>query len=64
MINKKMKSSLEKIQSICNDELQVLKKDRTIENLGNNTVQPNPLPIPKRHLEGGSNDTNKSERNR
>ena len=54
-----------KIQSIYNDELQVLRKElesknniinkllETIENIGNNAVQPNPLPIPKRHLEGG-----------
>ena len=65
MINRKMKLPLEKIQSIYNDELQVLRKElesknniinkllETIENIGNNAVQPNPLPIPKRHLEGG-----------
>ena len=65
MINRKMKSPLEKIQSIYNDELQVLRKElesknniinkllETIENIGNNAVQLNPLPIPKRHLEGG-----------
>ena len=35
----------------------------TMENIGNNTVKPNPLPIPKRHLEDNSNDTNESERN-
>ena len=34
----------------------------TIENIGNKAVQPSPLPIPKRHLEDNSNDTNKSER--
>ena len=34
-----------------------------MENIGNNTVKPNPLPIPKCHLEDNSNDTNESERN-
>ena len=34
----------------------------TIENIGNKAVQTNPLPIPKRHLEDNSNDTNESER--
>ena len=34
----------------------------TIENIGNKSIQPNPLPIPKRHVEDGSNDTNESER--
>ena len=34
----------------------------TIENIANKTVQPKPLPIPKRHLEDNSNDTNESER--
>ena len=33
----------------------------TIENIGSKAVQPNPLPIPKRHLDN-SNDTNESER--
>ena len=74
IINRKMESSLEKIQSIYKDELQVLRKElesknniinkllETIENIGNKAVQPNPLPIPKRHLEDNSNDTNESER--
>ena len=69
-----MESSLEKIQSISKDELQALRKElesknniinkllETIENTGNKAVQPSPLPIPKRHLEDNSNDTNKSER--
>ena len=67
-----MESSLEKIQSIYKDELQVLRKElesknninkllEAIENIGNKAVQPNPLPIPKRHLEDNSNDTNESE---
>ena len=34
----------------------------TIENIGNKSIQPNPLPIPKRPVEDGSNDTNESER--
>ena len=74
IINRKMESSLEKIKSIYKDELQVLRKEwesknniikkllETIENIGNKVVQPNPLPIPKRHLEDSSNDTNKSQR--
>ena len=73
IINRKMESSLEKIQSIYKDELQVLRKElesknniinkllETIENIGNKVVQPNPLPIPKLHLDN-SNDTNESER--
>ena len=63
-----------KIESIYNDELQVLRKElesknniinkllETIENSGNKAVQPITLPIPKRHLEDDSNDTNKSNR--
>ena len=59
MINRKKKSSLEKIQSIYNDELQVSGKElesknsiiskllETMENIGSKAVQPNPLPIPK-----------------
>ena len=74
IINRKMEWSPEKIQSVYQDELQVLRKElesknniinkllETIENIGNKVVQPNPLPIPKRHLEDSSNDTNKSER--
>ena len=73
IINRKMESSLEKIRSIYKDELQVLRKElesknniinkllETIENIGNKVVQPNPLPIPKLHLDN-SNDTNESER--
>ena len=69
-----MESSFEILQSICNDELQVWRKElesknniinkllEAIENIGNKALQPNPLPIPKRHLEDDSNDTNKSER--
>ena len=72
--NRKMESSLVKIQSIYKDELQVLKKElesknniinkllETIENIGNKAVQPNPLPILKRHVEDNSNDTKESER--
>ena len=73
MTNRKMESPLEKIQSIYNDELQVLRKElesknninkllETIENIGNKAVQPNPLSIPKRHLEDESNHTSESER--
>ena len=74
MINRKIESSLEKIQSIYNDELQVLTKElesknkiinkllETIENIRNKAVQPNPLPIPQLHLEDDSIDTNESER--
>ena len=62
-----MESSLEKIQSIYNDELQVLRKEletknsimnkllETIENIGNKAVKPNLLPILKCHLEDDSN---------
>ena len=69
-----MESSLEKLQSIYKDELQVLRKEletknniinkllETIENIGNKAVQPNPLSIPKPHLEDNSNNTNESER--
>ena len=69
-----MESSIEKIQSIYKDELQVLRKEleyknkiinkllETIGNIGNKAVQPNALPIPRRHLEDNSNDTNESER--
>ena len=69
-----MESSLDKIQSIYNYGLQVLRKElesknniinkllETIENISNKAVQPNPLPILKRHLEDNSNDTNKSKR--
>ena len=74
IIKRKMESSLEKIQPIYKDELQVLRKElesknsiinkllETIENIGNKAVQPNPLPIPKRHLEDTSNDTSESDR--
>ena len=74
MINWKMESSLEKIQSIYKDELQVLRKKlesknniinkllETMENIANKAVQANPMPIPKRHLEENSNDTSESER--
>ena len=59
MINRKKKSSLEKIQSIYNNELQVSGKElesknniiskllETMENIGSKAVQPNSLPIPK-----------------
>ena len=69
-----MKSSLEKIQSIYMDELQVLRKElesknkiinkllETTENIGNKAVQPNPLAIPRHHLEDNSSYTNESER--
>ena len=69
-----MESSLQKIQSIYKDELQVLRKElefknniinkllETIENIGKKEVQPNPLSVSKRHLEDNSNDTNESER--
>ena len=33
-----------------------------MKNIGNKEIQPNPLPIPKRHLEDNSNNTNESER--
>ena len=74
IINRKMESSFEKTQSIYKDELQLLRSElesknsiiikllETIENTGKKAVQPNPLPIPKRHLEDNSNDTNESER--
>ena len=73
MINRKMKTSFEKIQSIYNDKLKVLRKEleyknkiinkllETIENISNKAVEPYPLRIPQLHLE---DDTNKSERNR
>ena len=69
-----MESSLEKIQSIYKDELQVLRKElesknniinkllETTENIGKKAVQPNPLPISNRHLEDNLNDTNETER--
>ena len=69
-----METSFEKIQSICNDELQVLREEvesknkiinnllEIIENVSNKAVQPNPLPISQLHLEDGSNDMNESER--
>ena len=74
IINRKMESSLENIQSIYKDELQVLRKKlesknniinkllEAIENIGNKAVQPNPLSIPKRNLEDNSHDSNESER--
>ena len=73
MRNRKMESSLEKIQSIYNDQLQVLRKEleskkniinkllEAIQNFGNKSVQLKPLPIPKRHLEDDTKDTNESE---
>ena len=63
MRNRKMESSLEKIQSIYSDESQALRKElesknkdiskllETIENISNKAVQPNPLPIPQLYLE-------------
>ena len=63
IINRKMESSPEKIQSIYNDELQVLRKElesknkiinkllEMIENISNKAVQPNPLPIPQFYLD-------------
>ena len=69
-----MESSLEKIQSTYNDELQVIRKEleskskiinkllETIENISNKAVQSNPLPISHLHLEDESNYTNESER--
>ena len=74
MINQSMESSIEKIQSICNDELQVLRKElesknkiinkllETIENISNKAVKPNPLPFLQLQLEDDSNHTNESER--
>ena len=68
-----MESPLEKIQSFYNDELQVLIKKlesknninnqliETKENIGNKAVQPNALPILKRHLEVNSNDAKMSK---
>ena len=65
-----MKSSLEKSQSICNDELQVLRKElesknkiiskllETIENISDKAVQPNHYLL----LQDDSNDTNESDR--
>ena len=62
MINRKIESSLEKIQSIYDDELQVLRKElesknkiinkflETIENITSKAVQPNSLPIPQLQL--------------
>ena len=62
MINRKIESSLEKIQSIYDDELQVLRKElesknkiinkflETIENITSKAVQPNSLPIPQIQL--------------
>ena len=69
-----MESTLEKIQPIYNDQLQVSRKElesknqiinklvETIENISNKAVQPNPLPIPQLYFEDGSNDMNESER--
>ena len=69
-----MELSLEKIQSMYNDELQVLRKKleskdktirkllETIKNISNNAVQPNPLPMPKIHPENDSNDTDECEK--
>ena len=69
-----MESSLEKIQSIDNDELKVSRKElesknkiinkllETIEHISNKAVQPNPLSIPQLYLENVSNDTKESER--
>ena len=69
-----MESSLEKIQSIYKDEIQVLRKElesknniikkllKTIENIGDKAVQPKTLPVPTRHVEDNSNYTNKSGR--
>ena len=63
-----MESPLEKIQLSYNDELKVLTKKlllknnivnkflETIENIINKAVQPNPLSILKRHLDGDSHD--------
>ena len=63
-----MESPLEKIQSSYNDELKVLTKKlllknnivnkflETIENIINKAVQPNPLSILKRHLDGDLHD--------
>ena len=51
-----MVSSLEKIQSFYNDELQILRKEleskdesiyKLLENISNKAGQPNPLPIPQ-----------------
>ena len=68
-----MELSLEKIQSMYNDELQVLRKKleskdktirkllETIKNISNNAVQPNPLPMPI-HSENDSNDTDECEK--
>ena len=69
-----MESSLEKIQSIYNDELHVLRKElesknniinnlvEAMENISSKAVQPNPLSIPERPLEDKLNYTNESER--
>ena len=62
IINRKIESSLKKIQSIYDDELQVLRKElesknkiidkflETKENFTSKAVQPNLLPIPQLHL--------------
>ena len=72
-INWKIESSLEKIQLIYNDELQVLRKElesknkiikkllEAIENISNKAAQSKPLPILQLHLEDASNDTNQYE---
>ena len=56
MINRKMVSSLEKIRSFYNDELQILRKEfeskdesiyKLLENISKKVRQSNPLPIPQ-----------------
>ena len=51
-----MRKELESKSNIINKLLE------TTENIGNKAVQPNPLPIPKSHLEYDSNDRNEFER--
>ena len=70
MINRKMESPLEKIQSIYNDELQVLRKE--LESKNNINQKRQKILVTKQynlthcqsqnHLEDESNDTNESER--
>ena len=70
MTNRKMESPLEKIQSIYNDELQVLRKE--LESKNNINQKRQKILVTKQynlthcqsqnHLEDESNDTNESER--
>ena len=69
-----MESSLEKTQSVYNDELQALRKVlesknqimikllETIKNISNKAVKSNPLSIPQLHFEDDSDNTREYEK--